>query len=525
MLISESPTNNVANPRSRIRAAACACHRAGLLSVLYAIVWLLSAGQVGAQDAPSDAGKAQQGVGGKEQADKEKKGGQSNAQQQPNGPARQGKQGRTQDEEDEKPANYLLAGQTTAVTQNLFRFHSPYQGLNSLRSRGEVEMTDSYTLFLGAKLVDGVEVFVNPEWLLGSGLSTGKGLSGSSNGDLGGQGELSNDPYLARAFVRWRIRTGRSGRVGDVVVGRSENLIPGKVPARRAVITFGKLAVSDVFDADRYANDPRTQFISDPLTNNAAYDAAQDTRGYALGLTASWVNPEFALRIGSFEMPEEAGGARMSGDLIRSRGDQLELDLYPHLFRHRIPPATLRLLAFRNFAHMGRYSDALTQATPGTAPDITKVERNGAVKFGYGISLDQPIADDQKTGIFLRYGWNNGATETFAFDETDRTLSFGGQVVGRRWRRSDDRIGLAFVQNDLSAAHRAYLAAGGLGLQLGDGGLRYGSEQWIEAYYLYQVSKPLSLSLHFQWINHPGYNADRGPVSIISLRLHGEFGL
>jgi high affinity Mn2+ porin len=440
------------------------------------------------------------------------------------GPSEQGKQGKTQDEEDKQPANYLLGGQATAIAQNLFRFHSPYAGTNSLRSRGEVELTETNTLFLGARIAKSVEVFVNPEWLLGSGLSAGRGLSGPANGDLHGQGELSNDPYLARAFVRWRIPTGRSAKIGDVLVGRSENLLPGKVPARRVVLTFGKFAASDIFDASRYANDPHTEFISDPLTNNAAYDAAQDTRGYALGLTAAWVNPEFALRLGSFEMPEEAGGARMAGDIVHNRGDQIELDLYPRPFRHALP-STLRLLAFRNFAHMGRYADALALATPGMPPDITKVEGDGRVKFGYGLSMDQPIADDGKTGAFLRYGWNNGATETFAFDEADRTLSLGGQFSGAHWRRADDRIGLAVVQNDLSAIHRNYLAAGGLGLQLGDGALRYGSEQWLETYYLCQVSKPLSLSLHFQWINHPGYNADRGPVAIISLRVHAEFGL
>jgi hypothetical protein len=480
---------------------------------------------VRAQTPPPATGDAQQQKQEKDRGDKAQSETKSDDKQQSKSPTRQGKQGKAQDQEDEKSANYLLGGQATAIAQNLFRFHSPYQGQSSLRSHGEVELTETNTLFLGAKVFDGVEVFANPEWLLGSGLSMGKGLSGPSNGDLHGQGELSADPYLARAFVRWRIRTGRSGRIGDVVVGRSENLIPGKVPARRMVITFGKFAVSDVFDANHYANDPHTEFISDPLTNNAAYDAAQDTRGYALGLTAAWMNPEFALRVGSFEMPEAAGGARMAGDIIHNRGDQVELDFYPRLFAHPLPQAVIRLLAFRNFAHMGRYQDALMQATQGMPPDITTVERNGAVKFGYGLSLDQPIGDEGKTGAFLRYGWNNGATETFAFDEADRTLSFGGQLSGRHWRRPDDRIGLGLVQNDLSAAHRAYLAAGGQGLQLGDGSLRYRSEQWLETYYLYQLSKPVSLSLHFQWINNPGYNADRGPVSIVSLRLHAEFGL
>ncbi len=39
------------------------------------------------------------------------------------------------------------------------------------------------------------------------------------------------------------------------------------------------------------------------------------------------------------------------------------------------------------------------------------------------------------------------------------------------------------AQSDLSAAHEDYLAAGGVGLSLGDGRLHYGSEQVAEVYY------------------------------------------
>jgi hypothetical protein len=387
-----------------------------------------------------------------------------------------------------------------------------------------VALTQSFTLCAGYRLTHNLEVFVNPEWLLGSGLSGGRGLSGPSNGELHGQGELRNDPYLARAFLRWRIPTGRSGQIGQTEVGRSENLIAGKVPARRLVITLGKFASSDVLDASRYANDPRTEFLADGLSNNPAIDFPQDTRGYSLGLSVAWVNPEFALRLASFEMPTAAGGATLAGDLIHNRGDLAEADVSPHIFRHG-GPTLVRLLAFRNFDHAGRYTDALAQSGADTPPDITQVERNGAVKFGYGLSLEQPIADEGKTGAFLRWGWNNGQTETYAFDECDRTLTLGGQLSGAHWRRPDDQVGLGILLNGLSAAHRNYLQAGGQGLQLGDGGLHYGQEQWLETYYSFRARKGVWLSLNYQLINHPGYNTDRGPVSIVSLRLHLELGL
>ncbi len=158
-------------------------------------------------------------------------------------------------------------------------------------------------------------------------------------------------------------------------------------------------------------------------------------------------------------------------------------------------------------------------------PDITKVERAGAVKYGYGLNFEQPISDDGSTGFFLRYGWNNGATESFAFEEADRALTLGAQLSGAHWKRSDDRVGLALIDNAISAAHRDYLAAGGQGLQLGDGKLRYADEHWIETYYYYKLADWFALSLHYQFISNPGYNADRGPVHIISLQAHLEFGL
>jgi high affinity Mn2+ porin len=173
---------------------------------------------------------------------------------------------------------------------------------------------------------------------------------------------------------------------------------------------------------------------------------------------------------------------------------------------------------------MGRYRTALAQAQlTGSPPDITAVRRRGAVKYGVGLSFEQPLADGGATGLFGGWGWNDGATESFCYTEADRTLTLGSQLSGALWKRPQDRVGLALAQNGLSGAHRDYLAAGGLGFVLGDGRLRYGMERILEAYYAYQVSKLLALSLDYQAIQNPGFNRDRGPTSVLSLRLHAEF--
>ena len=415
---------------------------------------------------------------------------------------------------------YEIGLQATLIDQQLFKFRSSYEGRNSVRSRSENEKSDTYTLYLGVRLTKGLEGFVNPEMARGNGLSEALGLAGFTNGDVIRNPTLGQDPYLGRYMLRGTIPTGK----GEVEVQPGENQIAGtKRPVHRVVITFGKLGTNDIFDTNAYANSTRTQFMNWALINNGAYDYAADTRGYSQGGALEWINPSWALRIGSFQMPTEANGIDLSGDLVHSRGDQVEVELHPRVVPRK-EPLVLRFLGYRNVARMGDYRQAVAQAQQaGTTPDITMTRQRGNVKYGFGINFEQPLGEDGNTGVFGRYGWNDGATESFAYTEIDRTLCLGGQLSGKCWHRSDDRLSVAFVQNDLSGPHKDYLAAGGLGFLLGDGRLNYGPERIVEAYYSYQLAKPLSLSLDYQYVSNPGYNKDRGPVSVLSFRAHLEF--
>lgn len=426
-------------------------------------------------------------------------------------------------------ARFDYQGEATFILQELFKFRSPYEGAGSFRSRNEAELSDTYTLFLGARLARNIEVYVNPEIAWGNGVSKGVGLAGYVNGDLIGQPSLRPEPYLARYFVRWRIAMPHVGRHAGgedertEQTGRAANVIAGAVPAHRVVVQVGKFGVSDVFDVNSYANNPRTQFLNNAFGNNLAYDYAEETRGYGLGASVAWVNPGFAVRFGSFAMPTTAGGPDLAYNLTRDHGEQLEVELHPQLLRAPKPPFVLRLLGFRNTGTMGRYRDALALQQPGMAPDLAASRKHGAVKYGFGLNVEQALGDGGDTGVFARLGWNDGAEESFAFAEADRSLSFGGQLSGAHWGRKDDRIGAAFAQAGISAMHRDYLAAGGQGLSLGDGRLRYGSERLIEAYYSYQVAKALAVSLDYQYVMNPGYNRDRGPASLVAVRAHLSF--
>ncbi len=424
-------------------------------------------------------------------------------------------------------ARYDYQGEATFILQNMDRFYSPYEGTNSLRSRNETELSHSYTFYLGARLVKNVEVYINPEIAWGNGISEGFGLSANGNGDVLGQPSLRPYPYLARYFVRWRIpmkhigpHSGKEEGPAEQT-GRAPNIIAGTIPAHRIVLSVGKMAVNDIFDVNSYAGNPRTQFLNNAFNSNLAYDYAQETRGYNLGITANWVNPDWSARIGSFSMPTVPGGADLAYNVNNAHSEQFEFEIHPRILRTPRPAAILRLLAFRNVGSMGSYRDALSTEPLGMPPDLAPV-RKGAAKYGVGLNFEQALADGDDTGVFGRIGWNDGGTESGNF-ETDSFLSIGGQLSGVHWHRKEDRVGFALAQSDLSGAHRDYLAAGGLGGLVGDGKLRYDSERILEAYYSYQYSKHLTLSLDYQYVTNPGYNKDRGPVSFVGLRAHVPF--
>jgi hypothetical protein len=222
--------------------------------------------------------------------------------------------------------------------------------------------------------------------------------------------------------------------------------------------------------------------------------------------------------------PRESNGLPLDRNLTRQYGDQLEVD-------GNLPvtldagPMRGRLLVFRNRVIAGSFNDALAL---GGVPDLSLVRRS-QTKTGWGATLEAPLAEH--AGLFVRASRNSGNLETYAFTEIDRQLSMGGQFTGKAWGRQQDRIGVAYAVNGLSDSHRNYLAAGGQGAFLGDGRLNYGTERIFETYYRWtlpewsmRAGKLLTaLSLGFQHIVNPGYNRDRGPVQVYSVRLHTEF--
>ena len=405
-----------------------------------------------------------------------------------------------------------LHAQSTVITQAHPPFHAAYSGPNSLVNDWDWETTYTATLFSGLRLWPGGAFYFDPEATAGGGLSEGLGLAGVPNGEVTRVGTRAVRVYTARLFLRQTFGLGgASTHVADA---------PGQLAAwqdsQRVTLTFGKLSVLDIFDNNTYSHDPRTQFMNWGLMANSAWDYPADTRGYTWGAAAEWTNEAWSWRAGGFLEPEQANGPHLESDITKASGEVTELEHDHELAGH---PGALRLLAYWNQADMGHYRSAILLSPVN--PDITQTRAAGSRKYGFGLNAEQELAAD--LGGFLRLGWNDGHTETWAFDEVDRTASVGLILRGRRWSRPDDTVGLAVLINGLSPDHRDYLAAGGNGFLLGDGNLNYGTEDIIETYYAVRLIKALTVTLDFQGFNNPGYNRDRGPVAVGSLRAHLEF--
>ncbi len=409
----------------------------------------------------------------------------------------------------------LLGAQFTVIGQTLRPLSSPYRGPNSLDPTGATLATHSYGLYGGMALTRWLQAYLDGEMALGQGIGTG--LAGLTNGDVIRQGsvELAKAPYVARVFLKALIPLGADTER----VERGADQLAGIRPRTRLEVKAGKLAASDDFDQSRYANSTRTQFMNWGLWNNSAWDFAADTRGYSWGIVVAWVRPTWELRLGSYMMPSFANGNVFDGDIGHARGDNLQLTLRPGSLG-----TVLRLLGYQNHGRMGVYADviALAQAT-STVPNIVADDQPDRVKYGLGLSAEQPIGDGGETGVFFRAGWNDGRTEDFCFTEVDRHLSLGLQAAGSRWARGDDRLGLAFLRHGLSPDHARYLEAGGSGFLLGDGRLDYARELIAELYYRLQVGRFLELSPDVQHIWNPGYNRDRGPATVLSLRVNARY--
>lgn len=411
--------------------------------------------------------------------------------------------------------NWNAKFQSTYIWQRKRAFSAPYSGAMSLRPERERSYSLTATASFGYRPWAGGEAHLDLEGAQGIALSHLAGLGGPTNGELAKTAGSQFKMYRARAYLR---QTWDQGGEQEAVESEAGQLA-GMVDKRRTVLTVGNLAVIDLFDDNRYNHDPRTQFMNWSLMTQGAFDYAADARGYTWGAVLEWFHDDWEVRFGRFIQPKEPNGQPLDYRLFKHYGDQLEVAHAHQLAGH---PGKLRALVFRNHTVMTRYGDALSLAAQtGEVPNLNAARYGARSKHGFGINLEQALTDD--VGLFARGSWADGKTEIYAFTEIDRSLSAGLLIQGRQWGRANDTLGVGMARNFLSSTHRQYLEKGGMGPFIGDGRLNYKPENILEMFYSVGISKKSSISFDWQHIRNPAYNADRGPVNALAVRLHTEF--
>ncbi|GAB3915466.1 carbohydrate porin [Mucilaginibacter boryungensis] len=412
-----------------------------------------------------------------------------------------------------KQQRFNLHFQQTIITQNKPAFSAKYTGDNSLQTGEETQTSLTTTLYGGARLWKGAQVYFNPEMSGGAGLSKTLGVAGFPNGETFRVGGDAPKIYIARLFYTQNFEWGNDK---DTLTDEA-NQLAGTLSKRHFSFTIGKFGMADYFDNNSYSHDPRTQFMNWSLMSNGAWDYPANTRGYVMGLYTKFAQPTWTLRFAYTMVTTEANGAIWDERIGKANSQTLEFE---KRYNMNGLPGAFRLLAFNNNGKMGSYRDALNRKPVN--PEVDTLLTYGHRKFGFGLNAEQSLIND--LGVFAKLSYNDGKTQTWFFTEIDRSFSFGGVLKGKSWKRADDELGLAFVANGLSKDHRDYLAAGGYGFIIGDGKLNYSTEMVAEAYYkINALEKKIWLSPGYQFIINPAYNKDRGPVNVFSLRVHVEF--
>jgi high affinity Mn2+ porin len=413
-----------------------------------------------------------------------------------------------------QPETWAIHGQSTFTWLLQPAFRSPYQGPHSLSPAANGRETFDATLYAGVRPWPGAEIWINPEVDQGFGLSDTFGAAGYPSGEAFKVGKA--DPYVLvqRGFLRQTIDLG----------GETEKLEPdlnqlgGTQTANRLVFTIGKYSIVDIFDANTYAHDPRNDFLNWSIIDQGAFDYAANSWGFTYGGAAEWYQDWWTIRAGVFDLSQAPNTNALSHGFGQG---QFVAELEE---RHKVwdQPGKLKFLYWLTRGNLGTYLDAIALGSATGQTPSTGAVRRLRTKDGFGLNLEQQLTPD--IGIFARASISQGTVEEVDFTDINQSISAGLALTGSRWGRPDDIVGLAGAANRISHQGKLYLAAGGLSGIIGDGQLaNAGPEQILEMYYRVPVFSFAHLTIDYQFINHPAYNGDRGPVSIYGLRARVQF--
>ncbi len=407
---------------------------------------------------------------------------------------------------------FALHGQVTVVYQTVPQFRSPYVGPNSLFPNQGRETSDT-TFYIGARLWEGAEFWINPEVDQGFGLSNALGVAGFTSAEAY---KVGNDyPYarVPRYFIRQTINLGGEAEKVEACI----NQFSGTKDSNRLVITLGKISISDIFDDNRYAHDPRNDFLNWALVDAGTFDYVADAWGYTYGGAIEWYTGPWTFTAGVFDAPIAPNSVEVDPHFNQFQS------LFEIAHRHEFmgQPGEVTITGWFTRARLGNYNDATALAQLTGQPANIAAVRRYTTRSGIAANFEQQITP--VLGVFMRTGIASPNIEPDAFTDIDRTVAGGAVLSGKSWGRPDDVWGVAGIVNNISTSHQIFLNTGGLGILVGDGQLPHpGLEQILEIYYQFPLYA-WHVTFDYQFIENPGYNRDRGPVSVFGTRLHMQF--
>jgi len=249
----------------------------------------------------------------------------------------------------------------------------------------------------------------------------------------------------------------------------------------------------------------------------SAWDAATTAYGFTYGgaFRLDFRNSQF--NFAAVTVDKEAGGTK--ADWAVDKNYSLNLQ-YVQRFTLGSTAGSIRGLGFYNKSFCGAYDsfDVDTASQTAYFPDEVKANR---AKYGFGLDMD--LAFNENHGIFARYSWNDGNTESMGYTQADRAFNMGWVYSFGRIKRPNDALGICGSINELSERHQRFLEAGGTGFMLGDGSLDYDREMVAEVFYKINLIKNADITMDYQYVMNSAYNKSRGNVHFLGLRLDFSF--
>ncbi|MGO9430835.1 carbohydrate porin [Rhodoblastus sp.] len=422
---------------------------------------------------------------------------------------------------DEDRVNFHAQG--TFVGQGYPGIRATSDGPNSLPRAGGFRETNDVTLYAGLRLWQGAEMWINPEIDQGFGVGNTHGAAGFPSGESYKLGYAFPYTRVQRYFLRQTVNLGGEEQKVEADI----NQFAGTVTENRLVFTVGKFGIVDIFDTNKYANNPKNDFLNWALINAGTFDYAGDAWGFTYGAAAEWYQGRWTARAGIFDLSSVPAGGAFNGPAYGVDPNLSQFQAVGEIEeRHELwgEPGKLKVTGFISRGRMGNFQDAVNAANwLGMDPSLAlALDRKFRSRPGVSVNLEQQVSDN--VGFFARAGYTDGSVEPWDFADIDRTVQAGVSISGKDWGRPDDTLGFAGIVNGLANSHEAYFAAGGLGILIGDGQLpAYGLEKILESYYNYALTPNIKVGLDYQLIVDPGYNATRGPANLFAARLHWQF--